>query len=143
MTAMWTCPACDRKFGKARQSHTCLPTVSEAEYFETRQSYEREVFGAVRDALAAEGRDVEIEFATVGVFFKRSRTFAELRPKPSRRCVAMSLILSEPVDDPRVKRVVRWGVGGSRTAYFFDLHDASDVDHDLAGWILESWDECG
>ena len=64
-----------------------------------RPSYEREVFGAVRDALAAEGRDVEIEFATVGVFFKRSRTFAELRPKPSRRCLAMSLILSEPVDD--------------------------------------------
>ena len=31
--ALWTCPECDRTFGRARQGHLCIPATTVNEWF--------------------------------------------------------------------------------------------------------------
>ena len=38
--AAWTCPQCDRSFGRTGQSHVCLPVMSVDAYFRDRPAYE-------------------------------------------------------------------------------------------------------
>jgi hypothetical protein len=52
------------------------------------------------------------------------------------------VLLARPLDDPRIRRTVRDARGG-RVAYFVDLSSRDDVDETIAGWLAESWDECG
>jgi transposase-like protein len=37
----WTCPACDRHFGRRNQSHTCAPAMSVDAYFAARPAAHR------------------------------------------------------------------------------------------------------
>ena len=53
--------------------------MSEAEYFATGPVHERPVFEAVMAHVETLG-PVHVEFVSVGIFLKRARTFAELRP---------------------------------------------------------------
>jgi hypothetical protein len=131
--ATWTCPRCDRAFGRANQSHVCLPVVSVDEYFAGRPPYEREVYDAVVGHLRSVGT-VDVEAATVGILVKRRRTFVELRPK--KKWVELSVLLARPIDDPRVTR--RIVVSRSRFAYFFRLRNSADVDNDLRELLTES-----
>ena len=76
----WTCPECGRRFGRRGQSHDCAPALSLDEYFSTGPPHERPIFDAVMahiDTLSG----VHVEPVSVGIFFKRGRTFAQLRPK--------------------------------------------------------------
>jgi hypothetical protein len=75
----WTCPECGRQFGRKRQGHECAPALSLEEYFSTGPAHERPVFEAVLRHLETVG-PVHVEPVSVGIFLKRSRTFAELRP---------------------------------------------------------------
>jgi Domain of unknown function (DUF5655) len=132
MTA-WTCPQCDRSFGRAGQSHVCLPVMPVDAYFRGRPEYEREVYDAVVGHLESVGA-VDVEAATVGILVKRRRTFVELRPKQS--WVELSIMLTRPIDDLRVARRVI--VSRGRFAYFFRLRSAADVDDDLRELLTES-----
>jgi hypothetical protein len=131
--ASWTCPQCDRTFGRTRQFHVCLPVQAVDEYFAARPEHEREIYDAVVGHLQSVG-DVDVEAATVGILVKRRRTFVELRPK--QKWVELSILLTRPIDDPRVsKRIV---VSRGRFAYFFRLRSAADVDDDLRELLTES-----
>jgi len=129
----WTCPACGRTFARTRQSHGCSPALGVDEYFRTGPAFERPVFDAVCAHFRPMG-DVRIEAVQVGIFFKRARTFAELRPMRDR--VRLSLLMSRDVDSPRVVR--RLGTSGRR-ALFFDLRHPDDVDDEIKGWLTESY----
>jgi uncharacterized protein DUF5655 len=129
----WTCPACDRSFGRANQSHVCLPVQSIDEYFAARPETEREIYDAVVGHLAHVAT-VDVEAATVGILVKRRRTFVELRPK--QRWVELSIMLTRPIDDPRVSR--RIVVSRGRFAYFFRIRSADDIDDDLRELLTES-----
>ncbi len=132
--ATWECPACAREFGKAGQSHVCAPAMSAEAYFAGRERWEREVFEAVAEHLHGLG-PVVVEAVTVGIFFKRVRTFAELRPKRGR--VELSVVLRPPLEHPRVRRSVR--ATGSTRAYYIDLRTAADVDDMVKGWLTQSY----
>jgi hypothetical protein len=129
----WTCPACDRTFGRANQSHVCLPVQAVSEYFAARPDYEREIYDAVVGHLAQVAA-VDVEAATVGILVKRRRTFVEMRPK--QRWVELSIMLTRPIDDPRVSR--RIVVSRGRFAYFFRIRSADDIDDDLRALLTES-----
>jgi hypothetical protein len=132
--ATWTCPRCDRSFGRRNQSHVCLPTVDVDDYFAGRPEHEREIFDAVVGHLLTVDDTIDVEAATVGILVKKRRTFVELRPK--QRWYELSIMLTRPIDDPRVsKRIV---VSRARYAYFFRLRAASDVDEDLRELLTES-----
>jgi hypothetical protein len=131
--ATWTCPQCDRSFGRTGQSHVCLPVMLVDEYFRDRPPHEREIYDAVVGHLQSVGT-VDVEAATVGILVKRRRTFVELRPK--QKWVELSIMLTRPIDDPRVSR--RITVSRGHTAYFFRLRNAADVDDDLRELLTES-----
>lgn len=130
----WTCPNCQRQFGRANQSHGCAPVVSAADYFGAAKPFERPVF----DAVFAELVDLDpliVDFVDVGIFFKRVRTFAELRPMRDR--VRLGVLLSREVRDSRVAKTLR--MSGQRHAIFVDLRSAADVDTTVREWLLESY----
>jgi hypothetical protein len=130
----WTCPRCKRQFGRTNQSHGCAPAVAEDEYFATAKPFERPMFEAVAAALV----DLEpllIDFVDVGIFFKRVRTFAELRPMRDR--VRLAVLLSREVRDARVVKTLR--LSGQRSAIYVDLRGAEDVDETVREWLLESY----
>jgi len=130
----WTCPDCGREFARARQSHGCSPALGLDEYFATGPVFERPVFEAVAGHLRTVG-EVRIEAVQVGIFFKRSRTFAELRPMRDR--VRLSLLMSRPVESPRVVRTL--GLGARRQVVYVDLRRPEDVDDELRAWLTESY----
>src|SRR5439155_8592160 len=79
LVSRWTCPHCDREFGRANQSHVCVPGNSVDECFATRPPYQREIFEVLMEYLDTLG-PVHLDAVRVGVFLKRERTFAEVRP---------------------------------------------------------------
>ena len=135
---MWTCPGCDRRFGAVRQGHDCAPALSLEEYFATGPDHERPVFEVVRDHLTSLG-DVHVEPVSVGIFFKRGRTFAQLRPMT--RWVALSFVLARTVTSPRIARKVQ--AQGTRHHHVVNLRTPDEVDETVRAWLTEAFDEAG
>jgi len=104
------------------------------DYFEHRPAWERPIFEAVHEHLDDLG-PVHVEAVSVGIFFKRSRTFAELRPKRHR--LVLSILMSRRLKHPRIARAYEGS--GSRSAYFIDLRDPADLDDDVRDWLTESY----
>jgi hypothetical protein len=129
----WTCPECNRTFGRRNQSHQCAPAMTEQEYFATGMQLERQVHDAVKGHLANLD-PLQVEYVSVGIFFKRSRTFAELRPMRDR--VRLSVLLSRRLQHPRFVRAYR---GTTRSAYFIDLRSADEVDAEVQEWLTEAY----
>src|SRR5262245_36879382 len=133
--AGWTCADCGRQFGRRNQSHECVPAMSEAEYFATGAAFERPIFDAVERHLAGFG-PLTIEFLTVGIAFKRVRSFAQLRPM--RKQVRLSLLLSRVLSaHPRIAKL--WRGPGVRSAYFVGLRAPEDGDDDVRDWLTEAY----
>jgi hypothetical protein len=131
---MWTCDECKREFGRQHQSHLCAPALTLEEYFAAGPASERAIVEAVTAHLESVG-PVRVEAVAVGVFFKRTRTFAELRPR--RRWTDLSILLTRVVRDERIARTQ--GAGGLRRAYIIRLYEAEDVDETVRDWLTESY----
>lgn len=130
----WNCPACGRRFGRRRQGHECAPALSLDEYLSTGPERERPVFDAVMTHLSTLG-PVHVEPVSVGIFLKRSRCFAQLRPKQA--WVALSFALPHEVADPRIARkVVR---SGANHHHVVNLRDPDDVDAQVRDWLTEAY----
>jgi hypothetical protein len=71
----------------------------------------------------------------VGVFLKRDRKLAEVRPRS--RDVSLALYLPRPVADRRFAKVL--GPTGTRVVHFLMLRDASEVDEQVRGWLTEAF----
>jgi hypothetical protein len=108
--------------------------MSIEEYFSTGPPHERPIFEAVMKHLDDVG-PVHVEPVSVGIFLKRVRTFAELRPM--QRWVALSFSLPRPVRHPRITRkVVPYGGNYYHTA---NLRSPDDLDDDLRDWLTEAY----
>ncbi len=131
---MWACPACDRRFRRTGQSHDCAPAMSLEEYFSTGPAHERPIFDAVMAHLDTVG-PVHVEPVSVGVFLKRSQSFAQLRPKD--RWVALSFSLPRRVEHERITRKVELYHG--RYYHVANLRSPDDLDERLRGWLSEAY----
>ena len=130
----WRCPACDRQFRRANQSHECAPAMTLDEYFATGPERERPIFEAVMAHLATVG-PVHVEPVSVGIFLKKASTFAELRPKT--KWVALSFSLGRTVRSPKiVNKVQQWGGSFYHVA---NLTGPEDVDDDVRSWLTEAY----
>jgi hypothetical protein len=130
----WTCPKCRRQFGRTNQGHECAPAMSLEEYFSTGPAHERPIFDAVMAHLDTVG-PVHVEPVSVGIFLKRSRSFAELRPM--RDWVALSFTLSRLVRHRTIiRKVLAYGTGFFHIA---NLRTLDDLDDDLRGWLTEAY----
>jgi hypothetical protein len=104
------------------------------EYFSTGPARERPIFEAVMDHLDALG-PVHVEPVSVGIFLKRSRTFAELRPMV--RWEALMFSLPHPVASPKIAR--RIAGPADRTWFVVNLRGPEDVDDDVRTWLTEAY----
>lgn len=132
--ARWTCPRCDREFALAHQSHVCVPGLTVDECFAQWPPIEREIYDAVIAFLATLG-PVHVDAVRVGVFLKRDRKLAELRPKA--RCLSLQLVLPRQVDHPRIARTIR--VSGERVVHVVKLTRVEDVDEQVRAWLTEAY----
>jgi Domain of unknown function (DUF5655) len=104
------------------------------EYFSTGPARERPVFDRVMEHLRDVG-PVHVEPVSVGIFLKRSGTFAELRPM--RNWVAVSFSLPRPVKHKSIRRkVVHYG---GRYFHVANVAGPDDLDHDLLGFLTEAY----
>jgi hypothetical protein len=104
------------------------------EYFSTGPPFERPVFDAVMAGLADIG-PIHVEPVSVGIFLKRSRTFAELRPMT--RWVAVSFTLHRRLSTGRLARKV---IDGGRSQYHVvNVRGPEDVDAQLCEWLTEAY----
>jgi hypothetical protein len=130
----WKCDRCGRQFGRPGQVHECAPAMSLEEYFASGPAHERPIYEAVIAHLREVG-PVHVEPVSVGIFLKRSRTFAELRPM--RKWVAVSFILPRPARHRLISRKVTHYHGH----YFHVANVASpdDLDDDLFSLLAEAY----
>ena len=153
--ARWTCPRCDREFGRARQAHTCLPGGTVADSFAGRPPGQRAVYDALIAHLRTLG-PVHEDAVGVGVFLKRTSKLAEVRPQA--RWVSLAIVLpraerseagperpsereAQPVPDPRIDRVIR--IGADRVAHFVKLATVDDVDDQVRAWLTAAYAAAG
>lgn len=132
--AAWTCPECKRRFGRRNQGHECAPAMTLERYLSTGPDRERPIFDAVMAHLDSVG-PVHVEPVSVGIFLKRSRSFAELRPMV--RWVALSFSLPRRLTSSRIAR--RPMSGGGHTWHVVNLRTAADVDDEVRDWLTESY----
>jgi Domain of unknown function (DUF5655) len=108
--------------------------MSLEEYFSSGPERERPIFEAVMRHLDTIG-PVHVEPVSVGIFLKRHRSFAELRPM--QRWVALSFSLSRPVHHERITRKVLAYHG--RYYHVVNLREPDDLDHEIRGWLTEAY----
>ncbi|MGH8975664.1 MAG: DUF5655 domain-containing protein [Acidimicrobiia bacterium] len=130
----WTCPECGRQFGRKGQSHDCAPALTLEEYFSTGPAHERPIFETVLRHLETLG-PVHVEPVSVGIFLKRSRTFAELRPM--QQWVALWFGLPRAVRHRTIVRKVQRYHG--RYYHVANLRSPADVDDEIRGWLTEAY----
>ena len=131
----WTCPNCEREFGRTRQAHVCVPGITVEELLSRHPPWVAEVYAAVIDALRPLG-PVHEDAVGVGVFLKSDRTIAHFRPQV--RSVQLWIFLPDRLEDERFSRVVPTGV--DRYVHLVKLTSPTDVDEQLRAWLTESYD---
>lgn len=130
----WTCPRCDREFGRANQSHTCLPGGTVDAALAGHEPRLRAIYDAIASHLRSLG-PVHEDAVAVGVFLKRDRKLAEVRPRS--RDVSLALYLPRPVRDRRI--ATAGGAGASRVVHILLLRDAEDVDDWVRDLLTEAF----
>jgi hypothetical protein len=138
MSTFWICPSCQRRFGRAGQSHECAPALTLEDYFSSGPSFERPIFDTVSAFVETLGT-VLIEPVQVGVFFKRPASWIQLRP----RVKWVSLLFPSPRNtiDHRAITTKPSSTGRPGAALWFDakLRIPTDFDEELQGLLIESW----
>jgi hypothetical protein len=130
----WVCPECGRQFGRRKQGHECAPAMTIEEYFSTGPPHERPIFEAVMAELQEVG-PIHVEPVSVGIFLKRARTFAQLRPM--QKWVALSFSLPHKVSHRTITRkVVNYSGNYWHVA---NLRSPEDFDDDLRDHVVEAY----
>ncbi|SDW63308.1 hypothetical protein SAMN05421504_1011108 [Amycolatopsis xylanica] len=131
----WTCPACDREFSRANQSHVCVPGCTVDESFAGRAPVQRAIYEALIEHVRSLG-PVHVDAVRIGVFLKNHTKFAEFRPKA--RCLSLELVLPRRVNEPRVFRQAEISEG--RVVHTIKLTSITDVDPQLRAWLTEAYE---
>jgi hypothetical protein len=131
----WICPSCEREFGRARQSHVCVPGCTVEETFAGRPGYQRAAYDLIAAHLGTLG-PLYVDAVRVGVFLSGDRKFAEVRPKA--RSLSVALSLPRPVRDPRVARCEP--LPGGRVWNYLKVTRLEDVDEEFRAWLTEAYD---
>ena len=130
----YKCPECGRQFASPKQAHACQPAMTLEEYFSTGPPFEKPIFEAVMAHLDTVG-PVFVEPVSVGIFLKRAKSFAQLRPMT--RWVALSFGLPRRVTHPRiVRKVDEWH---GRYHHVANIRGPEDVDDDIRTFLTEAY----
>jgi hypothetical protein len=135
----WTCPNCQRVFGRQNQSHlTCEPALSIDQYFATAKPFERVIFDKV-DAHLAKLDGVIVDPLGIGILFKNGPMFAELRPKT--RWTVLGFWLPRTIRSDRFSRKVI--EAKNKSFHVMNIEDADRIDVDVLAWLPEAYHLAG
>lgn len=90
----------------------------------------RGIYDALLDHLTTLG-PVHEDAVSVGVFLKRDRKLAEVRPRSAD--VLVLLFLPHRIENARIRPLP--GSTGSRVVHRLPLRDAADVDDTVRDWL--------
>ncbi len=137
--ARWTCPHCNRTFGKTNQSHTtCEPAPTLEEFFAAARPFEKPIFDAIYGGL----KDLDgliVDPLSMGILLKNGPMFAELRTKT--RWVAVGFHLGRRVESGRFSRKV--ANYGKKHFHVINMTNPAEVDDELMEWLLEAYHLAG
>jgi hypothetical protein len=130
----WTCPRCERQFGKAHQAHVCVPGNTVARTFAQRPEGQREIYDEIIGHLRTLG-PVHEDAVKVGVFLKHASKLAEVRPMA--RALSLELVLPRPIEHARITR--RLPISTGRIVHIIRLTEVAQVDDELRDWLAEAY----
>lgn len=130
----WTCPQCEREFGRANAAHVCVPGCSVDATFLGRPAVQREIYAELIDHVRRQG-PVHEDAVRVGVFLKADRKLAEVRPKS--RWLSLEFELPRALAHPRIVR--RIAVTQERFVHVVRLSSVEDVDDEVRNWLSEAY----
>jgi len=134
MTAMWTCPKCERAFANRNQVHTCAALGDLDRHFAGAAPAVRDTFDRVLDAVRELGPfDVLPEKTRIALHARMS--FAAFMPR--RGWLTGHLVLARHATSPRFLRVET--VSPRNVVHTFRLNSAADVDDEFVGWLAEAY----
>jgi hypothetical protein len=114
--------------------------MSVDDYFAGRPPGDRSVFEAVLGCLA--GLDsVIVEPVSIGILFKRRRTFAELRPR--RVGLALNFGAPQRLNHDRIARTTRMAANSRRFWHGVNIVEPGDVDETVRDWLREAYEDAG
>jgi hypothetical protein len=105
--------------------------------FRGRPPWQAEVYEALVDPLRRLG-DLHEDAVGVGVFLKRQRKLAEIRPKATMVKVFAMVPASVPAP-----AVVRREPVGDRVLHAVNVRSLAEVDAALADLLLQAWEDAG
>ncbi len=135
----WTCPNCNRVFGKLNQPHMkCEPAVTLDEYFAAGKPFERPIFEAVHAAIG-DFEGLIVDPIGVGILLKNGPMFAELRPKT--KWTALGFSLGRKLENGRLSRkVVDYG---QKHFHVINVTDPKQIDDEIIEWLTEAFHLAG
>jgi hypothetical protein len=104
------------------------------EYFSTGPAWERPIFEAVMAHLDGIG-PVHVEPLSVGIYLKRSQTFATLTPMT--KWVGLGFLLPHVAHGPQISRKVTGSPG--RYWHVANIRDPADLDDQILDWLTEAY----
>jgi hypothetical protein len=134
----WTCPECDRQFGKTNQGHMCSPGFTLEEYFASAKAWEQPIYEVVANHLTGLG-DVIIDPIAMGIMFKNGPMCCELRAKT--KWTALGFSLRRKLESGRLSRkVVDYG---GKYFHVINIREPDEIDDEVLGWLTEAWHVAG
>jgi len=109
--------------------------MSLEEYFSTGPAWERPIFDAVMAHMDTVG-PVHVEPVSVGIFLKRARSFAQLRPMTRWETLSFSLRRRSESHRLITRKVVAYS---GRHYHVFNLRGPEDLDDRMLGWLTEAY----
>ena len=131
--ALWSCPACGRKFAKSRQWHSCRP-VSVKSHFEGKDPRLKELFNHLCRELKKFG-PLRIDAVGSGINLVPKHHMGGVRVLKDR--LHVGFLVSRAIENPRIARNRQ--VGPSAYTHAVTLTDESELDAELLSWLKEAF----
>ncbi|MDH3683745.1 MAG: DUF5655 domain-containing protein, partial [Acidimicrobiia bacterium] len=132
MSDLWSCSVCERRFVNANQWHSC-GNLELSDILAGASDRARAIYDAIEAELeAVDGLRVHPQKTRIA--FITRMTFASV--KLARRWVDLGLIVDEPIDDTRVRRIDLYGPTSFGHEVRLEAVDA--VDADVRSWLARS-----
>jgi len=134
----WTCPKCNRVFGKLNQGHDCQPGLTLQDYFAQARPFEQPIFDQVHAGLAhLDG--LIVDPLSIGILLKNGPMFAELRAKTKWTAVGFSL--GRRLESGRLSRkIVDYG---KKHFHVINVTEPNQIDDELIEWLIEAYHLAG
>lgn len=129
---MWTCLDCGRSFANTDQWHACQQTTLD-EALADQSELAVSIYERVVDELQRMG-EFRVHPQQTRIAFISRMTFGGV--SLARKWVDLSLVLSQPIDDARVRRLELYAP--TSWNHIIRLYRPGDVDTDVKAWLADA-----